>query len=152
MKPDIIEEVSRYNLWYIPDFPIDLPMVRPRDRALPWRVNLLQSVREEGLRYPILIYGHSPKGKFNMARWGHAQEGRDTSMYIAFGTNRYWCLKQIGAETMPVIISLNKGEVPKSGTLVPPHKFKAYAPPGRVFVQDHAFGWTLETLPEQEFI
>lgn len=154
-KPDIVEDVERYHLWYIPHMPIDVPMVRPRERALPWRVGLLESIRNEGMKHPILVYGHSPKGAFNMARWGHAQEGRDPSMYIAFGTNRYWALKQLGKETMEVILSLNKGQFPPSDWgnyfRVPPYNFKLFAPEGRVFVQEHGFGWKPNVMPEEEF-
>jgi len=155
MKPDIVLDVDRYNLWYIPHFPMDLPLRRPRDRKLKWRVRLLESIQEEGLRYPILIYGHSPKGAFNMHRWGDANEGRNPSMYIAFGTNRYWALEQLGWTHMPVIISLNKGRKPSrnwgESTLVRPQDFHNYAPPGRIFVQEHGFGWTLKEKPEDEF-
>ena len=153
MKPDIVLDVQRYNLWYIPHFPMDLPLRRPRDRKLKWRVRLLDSIREEGLRYPILIYGHNPKGSFNFSRWGEDNEGRNRNMYIAFGTNRYWALEQLGETTMPVIISLNKEKSPpwEGAVRVLPEEFRNYAPPGRVYVQEHAFGWTLETLPEDEF-
>jgi hypothetical protein len=155
MKPDLIEEVTRYHLWYVPHFPISLPMVRPRERALPWRKGLLDSIRDEGLRHPILVYGHSPKGAFNFARWGCYQGKRDTSMYVAFGTNRYWALCQLDADYAPVIISLNKGTQPRKewgeAQLVLPSEFKKYAPPGRVWVTDHSFGWELSTLPEEEF-
>lgn len=155
MKPDLIERLTRYHLWYVPSFPIDLPMVRPRERALPWRQGLLQSIREEGLRHPILVYAHHPKGAFNMHRWGKFQEGRDRSMYIAFGTNRYWALEKLGCETFPAIVSLNLGHLPPKtwggATQIKPIDFKKYAPPGRVYVTDHAFGWELETPPEEEF-
>lgn len=155
LKPDLIEKVERYHLWYIPYFPIDLPMVRPRERALPWRKGLLESIRTEGMKHPILVYGHSPKGAFNFARWGHAQEGRDHNMYIAFGTNRYWALKQLDRQTMEVIISLNKGTLPSPewgpAYHVQPRQFKEFAPPGRVWVTDHSFGWTLRVKPEEEF-
>ena len=125
-------------------------MVRPRERALPWRVGLLESIRKEGLRHPILVYGHSPKGRFNLDRWPQ-DEGRDRNMYVAFGTNRYWALKKLGWTHMPVILSY-KGKPPFDGArLITPHEFKSYAPEGRIFVQDHAFGWTLDTLPEEEF-
>lgn len=128
-------------------------MVRPRERALPWRVGLLESIREEGLRHPVLIYGHSPKGAFNHARWGHAQEGRDPSMYIAFGTNRYWAIKQLGWDAFPAIISLNKGTLPTwaDSKEVLPSEFKSFAPEGRVFVQEHGFGWKPYVMPEDEF-
>ncbi len=155
MKPDIIEDVDRYALWFCPAFPIGLPMRRPRERALPWRQNLLESVRKEGLRYPVLVYGHSPKGSFNMARWGHAQEGRDERMYIAFGTNRYYCLEKLGADTFPAILSWNKGDTPPPETsaefVISPWEFREYAPPGRVIVQRHGFGWQLAQIPEDEF-
>jgi hypothetical protein len=153
MKPDIIpSSVDRYNLWYIPHMPMHIPLVRPRERALPWRVGLLESIRDEGLRHPVLVYGHSPKGAFNMKRWGHAQEGRDPNMYIAFGTNRYWALEQLGRETFPAVLSWNVGSKPPfEGWIISPKEFKKMAPPGRVWVQEHAFGWTLETLPEEEF-
>lgn len=132
---------------------MDLPLRRPRERRLTWREGLLESIREEGLRHPVLIYGHSPKGKFNMARWGEANKGRSPDMYIAFGTNRYWALEQLGHTTMPAIISLNKGTFPKWEPYerIAPQDFKKYAPPGRVYVTDHGFGWTLETKPEDEF-
>ena len=155
LKPDLIEEISRYHLWYVPHFPITLPMVRPRERALPWRQGLLESIREEGLRHPVLIYGHSPKGAFNFARWGEANEGRDKNMYIAFGTNRYWAIEQLGWDTFPAIISLNKGTLPPISWgkrwHVQPSRFKEFAPPGRVWVTDHSFGWTLAQKPEEEF-
>ena len=113
----------------------------------------MDSIREEGLRHPILIYGHSPKGKFNFERWGEYNEGRDPSMYIAFGTNRYWACEQLGMTHAPAIISLNKGTLPRwdDSKEVLPNEFKQYAPPGRVFVQDCGFGWTLNQLPEEEF-
>ena len=76
-------------------------------------------------------------------------------MYIAFGTNRYWAMKQLGWETMEVIISLNKGRMPDPewgpAYHVKPHVFKEFAPEGRVWVQDHSFGWTLKVKPEEEF-
>lgn len=128
-------------------------MVRPRERALPWRKGLLESIEKEGLRHPVLIYGHTPKGQFNMAKWGEFQKGRDQSMYIAFGTNRYWAIKQLGWETFPAIISLNKGVLPpwEEAVLVSPYHFGNYAPEGRVFVQEHGFGWKPDVFPEEEF-
>jgi hypothetical protein len=155
LKPDIVLDVERYNLWYLPHFPMELPLRRPRDRALKWRQQLLESIRDEGLRHPVLVYGHSPKGAFNMTRWGYANEDRDPSMYIAFGTNRYWALEKLGWTKMPVILSLNKGVLPDpawgAATRIRPHDFHNFAPPGRIFVQEHAFGWELRTLPEDEF-
>ncbi len=54
---------------------------------------------------------------------------------------------------MPVIISLNKEKLPpwEDAVQVSPEEFRNYAPPGRIFVQEHGFGWTVETLPEDEF-
>lgn len=151
-KPDIVQEVSRYHLWLIPEFPVDVAMVRPRERALPWRIGLLESIRDEGLRHPILIYGHSPKGTFNHARWGEANKERDQRMYIAFGTNRYWAIKQLGWDTFPAILSWNQGSKPPfEGKRIAPAEFKQYAPAGRVFVQEHGFGWKPYQMPEQEF-
>ena len=74
-------------------------------------------------------------------------------MYVAFGTNRYWCLEQLGWKDMPAIISLNKGVEPPwpDSVEVKPQEFKQYAPPGQVWVTDHSFGWQLETPPEDEF-
>ena len=43
MNPDRISDLHRYHLWYIPDFPIDVPLVRPREELHEWRVNLLES-------------------------------------------------------------------------------------------------------------
>ena len=154
-KPDIVLDVERYNLWYLPHFPMDLPLRRPRDRKLKWRVRLLESIRDEGVRHPVLIYGHSPKGTFNMHRWGEDNVGRDTSMYVACGTNRYWAMEQLGWTKMPVIMSMNKGKRPHKdwgdSTMISPQDFHNYAPPGRIFVQEHAFGWGLDTPPEDEF-
>lgn len=152
-KPDIIEQVTRYNLWLVPHFPLDLPMRRPRSQRHAWREGLLDSIRKEGLRHPLLIYGHHPKGDFNVGRWGKYNEGRDPSMYIAFGTNRYWACEQLGWTTAPAIISLDKTKTPPwpDSKLIAPEEFKQYAPPGRVFVQNHAFGWKPYQMPEEEF-
>jgi hypothetical protein len=76
-------------------------------------------------------------------------------MYVAFGTNRYWALEQLGSKVAPAIISLNKGTIPHPewghAYHVPPSQFKKFAPPGRVWVTDHSFGWTLAVKPEEEF-
>lgn len=152
MKPDLLDEVSRYDLWLIPEMPMDAPLRRPRDRKLKWRTRLQDSIAEEGLRHPILVYGHEPKGAFNMHRWGEHNEGRQKWLYIAFGTNRYWALEQLGWETFPAILSLNKGRKPPwEGRKITPQEFKELSPPGRVYVQEHGFGWELATLPEEEF-
>lgn len=153
LKPDNVENVQRYDLWMIPEFPVNVPLVRPRSESDQWRINLLESIRKEGMRHPIIVFGHSPKGEFNMDKWGDAQEGRDPRMYIAYGTNRYWAIQQLGWETFPAIMSWNKGTPPPfEGEIIQPGQFKQYSPPGsRVFVQDHAFGWSVKLLPEDEF-
>lgn len=153
LKPDDVQLVERYDLWYVPHLPMDVPLRRPRDRKLKWRTRLLESIREEGLRHPILVYGHSPKGAFNMHRWGASNEGRAKWLYVAIGTNRYWCLDQLGHETMPAILSMNKGKKPPwEGELITPQDFRSYAPPDcRVWVREHGFGWQLGLLPEDEF-
>lgn len=87
-----------------------------------------------------------------MHRWGAENEGRQKWLYIAFGTNRYWALDQLGATTFPAILSMNKGKTPPwEATLISPEEFRNYAPPGRIYVDDHAFGYTLDVLPEEEF-
>lgn len=152
LKPDIVLDVQRYDMWLIPHLPINLPLVRPRTEEDEWRVGLLESIRKEGLRHPIIVYGHSPKGQFNHAKWGEANEGRDKRMYIAFGTNRYWALQQLGKETFPAILSWNKGDTPPfEGEIIPPEGFRDYAPEGRVFVQEHGFGYKVKEMPEDEF-
>jgi hypothetical protein len=151
LKPDIVLDVQRYDLWFIPSLPIDVPFVRPRTEAHEWRVNLLESIRQEGLRYPIVVYGHFPKGNFN-PKWAEANKGRDPRMYIAFGTNRYWALKQLEADSFPAILSWNKGKTPPfDGEKISPHEFRNYAPAGRIFVQEHGFGYKVEAFPEDEF-
>lgn len=145
-------DVQRYDLWLIPDFPIDVPFVRPRTEAHEWRVGLLESIRKEGLRHPVVIYGHFPKGQFN-PKWDEYNEGRDSRMYIAFGTNRYWAMKQLDYTTFPAILSWNKGKTPpfEGATKITPDEFRDYAPAGRIFVQEHGFGYKVEETPEDEF-
>ena len=156
LKPDLIEEVTRYNLWLIPNLPMDAPLYRPRQRRQGWRSNLLADIKANGLRHPILVYGHSPKGKFNLQRWGDLRpdvEGvKKFDMYIAFGTNRFYCLQELGATTFPAIVSWNKGKTPPwEGKIITPEEFRDYAPEGRIVVQDHGFGYTVKTKPEEEF-
>jgi hypothetical protein len=87
-----------------------------------------------------------------MARWGEWNKDKKYDMYIAFGTNRYFCLKEIGAETFPAILSWNKGTKPPfEGEMITPEQFRDYAPEGRIYVQDHAFGYTVKETPEDEF-
>ena len=153
LKPDIVENVERYNLWLIPQMPMDMPLVRPRRGGVKWRVRMLDSIREEGLRHPILCYGHHPKGRFNLEKWGDANlEQTHKDIYIAFGTNRYWCCKELGWDTFPAILSYNKGRTPPcEGEIITPQEFRNYAPAGRVFVQEHGFGYKLAEFPEEEF-
>lgn len=153
LKPDIIEDVERYNLWFIPQMPMDAPLVRPRQRGVRWRVRLLEDIRENGLRHPIVVYGHTPKGDFNIQRWGDPRpEGKKYDMYIAFGTNRYHCLQELGFETFPAILSWNKGRKPPfEGEQITPEEFRDYAPEGRIFVQEHGFGYKVKEFPEEEF-
>jgi hypothetical protein len=153
-----IQAVSRYELWYAPHFPIQLPWVRSRDAADSWRLNLLESIREEGLRHPITIHGHSPKG-LPIEKY-ITDENRDTprDFIVRQGTNRLWCCRELGWETIPAIVSINKGStLPEgvNGGIIPHEKFLEWVPGNavRVWVREHDFGYKQpeEYLPENEF-
>ena len=149
------EVVDRYDLWYIPEYPIDEPWVRTRDGADSWRINLLDNIRENGMRWPIVLYGHSPKGAIIDKYRDEFNAHKDERIYVMIGTNRWWCLKELGYKTFPAILSLNKGEQPKySATKITPHEFAyQYAPldARRVWVQEHGYGYTPRVEAHDEF-
>lgn len=114
-------------------------------------------IRDNGLRCPIIVFGHSPKGPVNPAYRCEFNRNRDESMYVMIGTNRYWCLLDLGWEVFPAIVSLNKGEEPPKewGEVwkVDPVDFPKYAPDDcyRIWVREHAFGYKPLEWPSVEF-
>lgn len=114
-------------------------------------------IRDNGLRVPLVVFGHSPKGKVNPSYYHESNRDRDESFYVMIGTNRYWCLKDLGWDVCPAIVSLNKGEHPPEEWgehwQVSPSDFPKYAPDDsyRIWVREHAFGYKPLRMPADEF-
>lgn len=155
-QPHDIQHVRRYNLYYTSEFPMAVPWFRGRDASEPWRCRLLESIREEGLRHPIIVFGHSPKGRIIDKYRCAENAGRDESIYISQGTNRYWCLRELGWKSFPAVYSWNKGLPPPfGGRLLEPEEFVDYCPDDtvRAWVREHNFGYKQPPTgtPEVEF-
>lgn len=151
---DILPNIERYDLWVVPEFPMDRPWVRARDGSDSWRVRLLDNIRDEGLRYPLCVYGHSPKGPIIDKYRCEWNADRDDSMYVFIGTNRFWCLEELGYTTFPAVFSLNKGEVPEwDAYKILPDEFPQYAPDDcyRIWVREHAFGYKPLVMAEDAY-
>lgn len=133
---------------------MDEPWVRYREIPDSWQSNLLESIREEGLRWPLTVYGHSPKGPINKQYDVPQNAGRNRDRYVFIGTNRYWCLKELGWDTFPAIVSLNKGkEPPWDSWKITPEEYPQYCPDDcyRIWVREHAFGYKPLTMGQDEF-
>lgn len=114
---------------------------------------MLESIKSEGLRYPLVVFGHTPKAKICEHMITDANKDRDFDYYVHAGTNRYWCLQQLGYETFPAVLSINTGSIPKwDGTKITPQEYIQYCPANsEPYVQEHGFGYSLAVLPEEEF-
>jgi hypothetical protein len=115
----------------------------------------LESIRDEGLHWPLTVYGHSPKGKVVPKYKVPENANRDEGMYVFIGTNRYWCLKALGWDSFPAIVSLNKGEIPpwEGAYKITPEEYPQYCPDNcfRIWVREHAFGYKPKVMGEDEY-
>lgn len=131
--------------------------MRDRRDSAPWRLQMRDDIRDNGLRWPIIVFGHSPKGKIIEKYITDFNRDRSQDIYVMIGTNRYWCLWDLGVETFPAMYSLNKGETPPEEWgecwQVSPQDFPKYAPDDcyRIWVREHNFGYKPLTEPEVEF-
>lgn len=131
--------------------------MRDRTDLASWRLNMRDDIRDNGLRWPILVFGHSPKGPINNQYITDFNRDRDMKNYIMIGTNRYWCLWDLGWDVFPAIYSLNKGETPPKewgeSWKVSPSDFPKYSPDDcfRIWVREHAFGYKPLEWPSVEF-
>lgn len=132
---------------------MDLPWVRPRELDHGWQQNLLESIRSEGLRYPLMVYGHSPKAQISPRYKTAWNEGRNEAIYVHQGTNRYHCLDKLGFEVFPAVLSWNSGSKPPfEAEKLELREFKALLPKcEHIWVQEHGFGYKVEEFPETEF-
>jgi hypothetical protein len=114
VKPD-------YPLWYTPAYPIQRIQYSHKQEwshktdHLP---ALLAHIREHGLINPLIILNHRDPSQYK-------------ARYVMTGTNRLWCVKQLGWKTVPAIVT---GDCDVPATRVEWEHIDDYFPDGEVYL------------------
>jgi len=158
-NPDMadIQYSDRFALWVIPEFPIDLPWVRDRtpQPGEEWRYGLLEDIRKNGMKNHIAVYGHTPCGAISPKYKTSWNADRDERYQVRVGTNRLWCLLELGHKTFPAVLSLNHGMAPEhrglEGHMIKNEDISKYMTDGQCWVSNHGFGLIQAVPPEKEY-
>lgn len=149
-----LAESNRFSLWVVPEFPIHLPWVRDRrpQTGEEWRFGLLEDIRDNGLKSHIGVYGHQPQGPISKKYDVEWNSDRDRKYVVRLGTNRLWCLMELGHKTFPAVVSINHGSKPPwDGYIIPACSLGKYFTDGTPWVANHAFGIVQATVPEEAY-
>lgn len=133
-----------YDLWYVPFFPVQQLGGRlDKDvEANPWLLGLLEDIRSEGrLRNPVVVWNHH----------AHRLTGKQPAWMLRAGSNRIWCVEQLGWEVVPAVVSTARGEFPPASSYrrIYPTSLDAQFPDGGVcWANEHGWGLLQAKKPE----
>ena len=142
---DRVDACVPYNLWWCPRFPVikigGLLDKDPDDK--PWLQGLYDDIEEAGvIRNPIIIWNHhSMRG------------GKQPEWLLRAGSNRMWCVEQLGWSTVPAVVSTVHNELPPADSRINytiyARDIESYFPDGgRIWANKHGFGLLRAKLPE----
>ncbi len=135
-----------FCLWYVRQFPVSL-IGGKLDKDLtdkPWLMGLLEDIRTEGrILNPLTIWNH------------HANRGKKQPAWLLrAGSNRMWCIEQLGWHWVPAIVSTLPGELPpgRAAHHILPRAVQGYYPDGgKIWVNEHGFGLLAAKAPEETY-
>ena len=142
-----VKEKVPFLLMYVPEFPVDSiggKLDKDPD-GLPWIMGLLDDIRESGhLRNPLTIWNHHPNRGVKQPRW-----------LLRAGSNRMWCVEQLGWKTVPAVVSMSYDEIDQPYTygkeIAPRDVQSYYTDGGIIWVNEHGFGLQLAKPPEKTY-
>ncbi len=141
---DRIQEKVPFTLWYVPKFSVDIigGKLDKDPEKTPWIMGLLEDIRESGeLHNPMTIWNHHPNRGVKQPEW-----------LLRAGSNRMWCVEQLGWEWVPAVVSLAPGLVILEGVEIQPREVQAfYTDGGIIWVNEHGFGLQLAKPPEKTY-
>ena len=138
----VAEEVD-YNLFWCPRFPICFigGMLDKDPDEHEWLQGLYDDILESGeLRNPIIIWNH------------HPERGRKQPLWLLrAGSNRMWCIEQLGWKYVPAVVSTRAPTVPPANdaSRIKPRQIESYFPDGgNIWCNEHGFGLLRAKSPE----
>lgn len=142
-----IQETVPYQLWYCPRFPIaKIGGKLDKDPAeIPWIQGLYEDIKADPvLRNPVIIWNH------------HANRltGKQPEWLLRAGSNRIWCVEQLGWPLVPAIVSTAGDPLPFPciGTPIAPREIESYFnDPGVIWANDAGFGLLAAARPEETY-
>jgi hypothetical protein len=134
-----------YHLWYVPRFPVS-SIGGKLDKEIeerPWLLGLLRDIERTGhLRNPLIIWNHHP----------NRLTGKQPEWLLRAGSNRMWCVEQLGWKYVPAVVSTVGAEIPPSDgvreVLEPKDVQPLFEDGGRIWVNEHGFGLQAAKAPE----
>lgn len=139
-----VAESVPFTLWYVPKFSVDIIGGKlDKDPAdVPWIMGLLADIREAGeIRNPITIWNHHPNRGVKQPEW-----------LLRAGSNRLWCVEQLGWDWVPAVVSTASDVVILEGVEIKPRSVQALYPDGGIiWVNEHGFGLQLAKPPEKTY-
>lgn len=111
-----------YEIWFAPRYPvarIQCSHKQEWSHKAAFLPALLEDVRTRGLINPLIVLNHRPKNEY-------------LERYVMTGVNRLWCVRQLGWETVPAIVT---GRIDVEDTvLVEWSDIGLYFPDGEVYL------------------
>ncbi len=138
----VLERVP-YRLWYCPEFPVyRLGGKLDKDpQQNPWLQGLYDDLEESGaLRNPVIVWNHHENRK----------RGKQPSWLLRAGSNRIWCVEQLGWATVPAVVSTESGNCPETRcTRIWPRQIEGhFTDGGKIWCNDVGFGLLAAKKPE----
>ena len=133
-----------YRLWYCPEFPLaQLGGKLDKDiEEMPWIMGLLDDIRRSGeLRNPVIVWNHH----------AHRLTGKQPMWLLRAGSNRTWCVEQLGWLTLPAVVSTAPDERPANmpyREIAPVEVQTYFQDGGMIWANDHGFGLQMAKKPE----